>query len=613
MKTNIKLLVAFVAMAMVACQEPYEVPPTTTSIGIHSVTATFLKGPLSTNALASFTADVTSLEEDIVIPIPYYFPEDSNDQITDITQMRVVASMDYNCFLEPGLVVLDLTKRNEFLYTDGRGEQHNIVIRGEIRKLSHKEIVSLSVSAGDTQLITIIDKDNKVVNISYTDATEPLIGACKVEYEVSPHATCSLDGLESVDLTTLKEIVVTAHDGTTQTYTVVSKNDTPKKVNYGYAAGSEEELWCLEMIGLGIPCMAANNQSLAVLGKYLVVCPGNGDTPIYLNKTTGKKLGTITLGDASPGFVKNDDAGNLLICSHNTGLFQIWRTKDLTKAPELFISLDNPQNGYPTGGQMSVQGNIDDDALIAVVIDGIEGVTGNNTIICWEIKDGVVQEPVIKELVGFVSHESNLANGKYYWGVGEKLPAFTAIGKTIADGFMVSLYDNNGVYYFDENLAVTQLLSDRDDLSNKTNPAAMDIKTFNGARYGMLCHVGFWPAWLHQGTYIYLYDMSNMKTVSGDIANTTSLVMAVQPESFYLQGCGSSGMIATVGDAILVISADGFYMNLYYIDNNNHVLGAYQVDCIDDTVEEEEGAEGEGSEGAEGEGSEGAESGTEGE
>lgn len=587
MKKYSILVALLMAVGVYSCQEPVEVPPTTESLGITSLTAYFVDEPLSKDALAKFSVNVTSLDEPIVIPIPWFYPENSDTRIEtvgDITRMRVVATMDYNCFLNPGLALLDLTKDNHFEYTDGRGEVHNIIIRGEVTKLSGKDIQAFSVSCGSKPLICVVDKDKKEIKISYFDGDD--VTACKVSYTLSPHATGSFDGMATVDLSKEKSFTVTAHDGTVDEYKLVVKNETPVKVNYGYAAGSETELWRLEMTGLGIPCIAANNQSLAAVGGYVVVCPGNGDAPIYLNKANGKKEGNVTLGEAIPGFVKNDDAGNLLICSHGAGLFQIWRTDDPTKAPELFISQDNPQNGYPTGGKMSVQGNIDDDALIAVVIDGIEGVTGNNTIICWEIKDGVVQEPVIKELVGFVSHSSNFANGKYYWGVGEKLPAFTAIGTTIADGFMVSLYDDNGVYYFDENLAATKLLSDRTDLSNQTNPAAMDIKTFNGARYGMLCHVGFWPAWADQGTYIYLYDMSDMKTVSGDVANTTALVMVVQPQSFYGQGCGSSGLIATVGDAILVTSADGYYMNLYYIDNNNHVLGAYQVDCIDKSASE---------------------------
>lgn len=589
MKTNIKLLVAFVAMAMVACQEPYEVPPTTTSIGIHSVTATFLKGPLASNKLAVFTTPVTSLEEDIVIPIPYYFPESSNDQVTDITQMRVTATMDYNCFLEPGLALLDLTKRNEFVYTDGRGEQHNIVIRGEIRKLSLKEIVSFSITVGnDEPLITIVDNENKVINISYTDATEPLIGECKVEYELSPHATCSLDGVESVDLTKLNEVEVTAHDGTKQIYTVVSKNATPKKIAYGYAAGSEKELWCLEMEGLGIPCVETNNQSLAVLGKYLVVCPGNGDAPLVLNKTTGKVEKKMTLsGGVEAGYVCNDDAGNLLICNNTDATFCIWKTNDIDATPELLLSYDNNQDGrgYPLGGAMKIQGDINGNALIVAPFWGTEVGGGQNKIIYWHITNGVVSEPTIKAITGFVGPQWGVG----YWYYPNNSPiAFTPIGTTIEEGLLFSVYDENVLYLVDgTTFTCSQLLGAYTTLGDNTPiNRSISAKHFNNARYVALLGVGPWPAWAVY-SHIFLYDMTSMAGMSGSIDDTSALMIHVEPDTYFAQGGGTGGGVAPTGDVILVPSNDGYYMHLYCIDNNNRWIVAYQVDCIDDSEEED--------------------------
>lgn len=583
MKRYIKLLTAFVVATMVvSCQEPYEVPPTTTSIGLHSVSAKFLKGELSENALAVFSTPVTSLEEDIVIPIPWFFPEDSDSQITDITEMRVSAVMDYNCFLEPGLAVLDLTKENQFVYTDGRGEVHDIVIRGEIRKLPHKQILDFQVV--NPSLITIIDEEKKVINISYTDATEPLLGQCEVEYTLSPHATISIEDPKNVDLTTLKELVVTAHDGTTQTYTINAKNSTPQKIPYGYTAGSESELWCIEMSGIGIPNEAGNNQSLAVVGRNLVVCRGNGDTPIYLNKTTGKKLGTIAIGDASPGVVKNDDAGNLLICSHEAGKVDIWRTNDVTKEPTLFISYTHTNN-LPIGGRMCVQGDIDGDALVMVVIDGVVGGAGSNQIIYWEIKGGVVGEPQVTTLTGFVG--STWLEGYWtvpYQGDSGLYPAICPLGTSASDGFFFSLYSENALYYIDGALSATMLLGDRADNANGPANYAIDVKSFNNARYAVLFSATNFPEWARP-SYIHLFDVSNLKTISGAIDNSSSLMMQTELPSFYPQGESP----CAVGDAILVPSADGFYMHLYYISSNDFVLGAYQVDCIDESEEEEDG------------------------
>ena len=582
MKRNIKLLAALVALTMVSCQEPVEVPPTTTSLGIHSVTATFLKGELSTNKMAVFSTKVTSLEEDIVIPIPYFFPEDSDNQITDITEMRVTATMDYNCFLDPGLCVLDLTKENHFDYTDGRGEHHDIVIRGEIRKLPYKQIIDFQVV--NPQLITIVDEANKVINISYTDATEPLLGECQVEYIVSPHATTSLDGLESVDLTTIKEVVVTAHDGTTQAYEIKTKNSTPKKVQYGYAPGSESELWFVEMEGLGIPCVETNNQSLAVLGKYLVVCPGNGDAPILLNKNTGRKEMTMTLsGGVEAGYVCNDDAGNLLISNHTDATFCIWKTSDVNATPELLLSYENT-SGYPLGGGVKVQGDINGDALIVAPFWGTEVGGGQNNILYWHITGGVVSEPTTQAITGFVG----IAWMPTFWNSVNNSPlAFTPLGTRIEDGLLISVYDENALYFVDgTTFTCSKLLDPYTTFGNPPINRSISAKHFNNARYVALFATGAWPAWA-VNTYIYLYDMTSLAGMSGTIESTTAMMFNLEPETFYEQGGGTGGGVAPVGDVILVPSADGYYMALYCIDNNNRLVVGYQVDCIDREATEE--------------------------
>lgn len=584
MKNNIKLIAALLATSFVACQEPVEVPPTTTSIGLHSVSATFLKGELSTNKMAVFTTQVTSLEEDIVIPVPWFFPEDSNNQITDITQMRVTATMDYNCFLDPGLCVLDLTKENHFDYTDGRGDHHDIVIRGEIRKLPYKQIIDFQVT--EPQLITIIDEEKKEISISYTDTTAPLLGACKVDYALSPHATISIEDEETIDLTTLKEVVVTAHDGSQQAYTIKTKNSTPQKVTYGYAPGSESELWYLEMEGLGIPCVETNNQSLAVVGKYVVVCPGTGDAPILLNKNTGRKEGTMTLsGGVEAGYVCNDDAGNLLISNHTAATFCIWHTSDVNSTPELLLSYDNT-TGYPLGSSFKVQGDINGDALIVAPLEATETGGGVNQIVYWTISGGVVSEGVIQAITGFVGP----GWGQGYWFYIANSPiAYTPLGTRIEDGLLLSVYDENALYFVDgTTFACSKLLGGYDE-ANFSNPPinrSISAKHFNNARYVALFATGAWPAWA-VNTYIYLYDMTSLAGMSGTIEATTALVFNLEPETFYEQGGGTGGGVAPVGDIILVPSSDGYYMSLYCIDNNNRLLVAYQVDCIDREASEE--------------------------
>jgi len=53
-----------------------------------------------------------------------------------------------------------------------------------------------------------------------------------------------------------------------------------------------------------------------------------GTTPVYLDLANGSAKGHINIGSAdASGCVKNDDAGNMIICNYSTGEFKIWRTK----------------------------------------------------------------------------------------------------------------------------------------------------------------------------------------------------------------------------------------------------------------------------------------------
>jgi hypothetical protein len=408
MKNKILILLAFTAL-LSGCHEPEYVQPTTTAIGINSVSAQFTKGDYAYNSSAIFTTTVDSLDEDIVIKIPYYFPEDSDNEVPDslLTSMRMTASIDYNCFIEPALCMLDLTQRNEFTFTDGRGDKHTIYIRGEISGLSGNDFLSFQMLYPETT--ALIDNDKNTITITYNEAMD--MTACQIDYTLSPHATCDLPTDGWVDLTKIKYVTVTAQDGSTHNYSIVLSNVTPVKINYGFRTGSEKQLFSLDMENLGLPRAETRNTSLAVLGSYLVIASGDGTTPIYLNKTTGAKVGSINLGTASgDGFIKNDDAGHLIICNHSSTEFDIWTTSSVTEAPTLLLSY-SPTTGYELGGKLTVQGDITGDAVIAAPYEGNdEGAT--NQVVYWTIKGGVISDAHEVNLTGFVGLV--WANG--YWG-----------------------------------------------------------------------------------------------------------------------------------------------------------------------------------------------------
>ena len=125
------LTLAISALALLyACQEPEYVEPTVERQGITSLTAYFTSGKYVDQALARLEIDDPDADR-YVIPVPWYFPEESTDGTTlHMTRVRVRAELANNCRIDPPLTILDLTLENHFTYTNAQGESRPIVITG---------------------------------------------------------------------------------------------------------------------------------------------------------------------------------------------------------------------------------------------------------------------------------------------------------------------------------------------------------------------------------------------------------------------------------------------------------------------------------------------------
>jgi hypothetical protein len=571
MKNKILILLACTAL-LAGCHQPEYVKPTTTALGLNSVSAQFTQGNYAYNSAAIFSTAVSNLTDDIVIKVPYYFPEDSDNQVDEslLKTMRMTAAIDYNCTIKPNLVLLDLTQNNEFTFTDGRGEAHTIHIRGEIVKMSGNDFLAFQVLS--PEMTCLLDNKKSTITLTYNQTMD--LSKCTVDFTLSPHATCSISVNDIVDFTKLKTITVTAQDGTKHDYSIVLSDVTPVKISYGYRTGSEKQLFNLDMENLGLVRAETRNTSLAVLGSYLVISSGDGTTPIYLNKTTGAKVGEINIGSAtSDGFVKNDQAGHMLICNHSNTDFKIWTTTSVTEAPSLLLEYATT-TGYALGGKLAVQGNVKGNAIIAAPYEGNDAGTINQVAI-WVIQGGVISDPQIITLSGFIG--LNWAKG--YWGQSDGMPAFTPISANISDGFLFSVYDENLTYLVNgTTFAMSSLLTPLSDASN-FNYNNWEVREFNKARYGALLITGYFPAWGGAPT-VYVYDMTSMSNVTGTVSGASSLAMTITGNSHYDQGGGTGGNTRSAGDVVLYVSNDGYYMNLYYIDQNNRIIEGYQVDCI---------------------------------
>lgn len=121
-----------------------------------------------------------------MIDVPYYYPENSSNT-TSITQMRVTANLDDNCFITPMLGVLDLTKENWFTLTRVDGSKRNFCVTGNIKKSDKCEIISFATDEPAIQ--GVIDNDRNTISLITVDD----LSSVTAQVILSPHATISPD------------------------------------------------------------------------------------------------------------------------------------------------------------------------------------------------------------------------------------------------------------------------------------------------------------------------------------------------------------------------------------------------------------------------------------
>ena len=557
MKKHLYIILTGIVGLFAGCQSPDDLISSSNNMGLNSLTAYFTEGNYTK---AEFKTTVTDISSDIVINIPYYYPLDSNTTTT-ITKIKVIAAMDDNCSLSPKLGILDLTKKNYFAFTNGRGETKQICITGAIKKLSGTQITYFSVPANDATgfagITGTIDQDKKIISLITVDD----LSAVNVDYKLSPHATISPDPKTTVmNLNASTQFTVTAQDGSTSTYTV--SKAAPDKVAYGYRAGSQKLLWAFDFTTAGFGWDATNNASLASIGNNLIVNMGNGSTPIYFNRITGTKTGQITLGSASAsGCITNDLNGNLLLCNYaaNGNTFRIYKTKSVTAAPSTFISYNNT-TGSILGRKMSVQGNIDGDAIISAEL---ENASGSSSYVRWIVSGGTVGAPEVITMTGIGGWSSAVTIGDIVYATTNP-----------SDGYFTTFYDADVLHYMKGTTSQASLNPKNDGNAWGYNYSCLDTKPFNGARYLTMGAISHFPQW-GMNTQIYLYDVTSMGQFTGTVDASPALTFSPAITSY-----NSTDGVSATGDVLLVPSADGYTLTLYYIDNNCKALGAYQFDCI---------------------------------
>lgn len=561
-KTSIALLAAAAALFS-ACHQPEFVESSADRQGLTSLTAIFTFGPYEDQELAKLVID-DDTQERFVIPVPYYFPETSDDETTPyMTSVRVQAELQPNFKLSPALGILDLTEENWFTYTNPKGQSHKICITGTRKKSSACDIDAFTLQ--NPTVAGVINKETKHIILPTKDD----VSNSYAVVQLSAHATISPNPAVSRSYSNPVQFTVTAHDGTEAVYTI--ETGEPEKLDFGLNASSFEALFALDPVSR--MSLADYTQtvypSLAYSGGNLIISLANGTEPLMVNGLNGTKTGTLKTGGLPIASITNDDSEHIVLCSLAQGGdvaedLTIWKMAGTSATPQQVCKFINPAD-CPVGHKLKVFGNIDTDAVITLTVEGIDGVTSCSKFISVKIKDGVAEEPQLYDLLP----TTGLAWGAAPVNVATVIPASL---NPETDGWLLDYYEGGTqeldmLQYINPSLAATPLVSYGDALAWGYNANCLDSKEFNGVRYAALAVVSHFPMW-GIGPMTYLFEITD-PSAPAEIASQTDI-------KWYQQGAaGVAG-----GDVILAPSADGFKMYMYFYDHNSQSVGGFVVDCI---------------------------------
>lgn len=344
----------------------------------------------------------------------------------------------------------------------------------------------------------------------------------------------------------------------------------------GIREGSAQQLFEIELKALYEELDANTiHPSVAAMGDYVVVCLGDGRTPVYVNKATGEKVGEIVLGEAeATGSVTSDVNGNLVIANFADGQggnFCLWKTADVTAEPVKILEAANAW-GITLGDYVQIIGNLDGDAVIVATFGGLYA----QHIARWTVTGGVVNpEAQVVEVGG-----SSIAQ------IGDRDNNFNVAQRTSdpADGYFLGQYaDGNDPFYFIDGTT--------NDVAGKLLPLGTGAEwgmkyaysyacTFNKVNYTVLFTMGFWPNWGLPGA-LYLFNTDTVDYFDGvnTVATAPGLVgtYPVGDADFDVTPYAAGGRVA---DVKLTPTADGKYLDLVYTSNTHLTVGCVEFDCI---------------------------------
>ena len=242
-------------------------------------------------------------------------------------------------------------------------------------------------------------------------------------------------------------------------------------------------------------------------------------------------------------------------------MFYTFLNQAVNSNPELFLEWNG---GQAIGRKVSITGSVDSNAIITAPLYG----AADQRFARWSVVGGVLtsQTPEIITMSGLVKGWTTNADIVH-----------TSDTDLSADYFAATYSDNTFAWVNGQSNAVKSML---EPISANYIQNAVDYIEFNNAKYAVVNWVnGFtWGS----ADAVWLLDVSSTANFSGDLDSKTVNAVVWEAERNVYGPKGISPVVANAngtGDVALTVSADGYYLYLYFMFTNGYVVG-YQFDAI---------------------------------
>ncbi|MBE6217277.1 MAG: hypothetical protein E7124_04450 [Bacteroidales bacterium] len=378
------------------------------------------------------------------------------------------------------------------------------------------------------------DVDWVTVSKAYAEATTKLV--------VAP--------FETLDATRTAELTVKAAGLEDLTFTLVQE-------------GPSSQVWAVDMstvMNYTSTCTTfdgtadmPNNVSIALFDGNLVVCAGDGSSPVVLDKTTGEKKSTITAWDPHTYYIKNDDAGNLVLGNRIWG-WNYYCLRYIAPGTSTPVPITDYWNAY-VGANFSVRGDVTKSAIIGAPKEN--GDYGSNTIFTVHI--GLNADATVSTTYSDMQVTSGFGGidwlgGGYWFKAPSNIPALAFLGNTRETGALLSVYGENKLYLLNtatDEVSAT-LLSEAQLLDSNTAANAMDARLIGGTTY--------------------------VAVTGGNMYATPSAIQVINTATNQVYTLKTSGFApefeTNMSAAVVIEEAEGG-IDIYYVNNSTKAIGKH--------------------------------------